>query len=138
MPRLYAYLIAIAGCIAILGGAAWKIDSSAYKRGKGDCMAERQANAEKAQAEVNRRDERSAEARTSMLDYLAAEKPAIEIRTHDTITKVETLYLEKPIPAGQCVRPAGVRTALEQTRERDNAAARGLRYGADPPSPAHP
>ena len=127
MTRLTAYLIAVAATLAVIGYAAWQIDRKAYARGYAAAEAVHAKAAAKAQAATDLRDQRTAEARTSMLDYLAAEKPAIEIRTHDTITKVRTVYRDHPIPAGACVRPERVQAELDAARERANRALGALR-----------
>ena len=81
------------------------------------------ASAQKDQtaAKVDEQAQASSEARTTMLDYLAAQKPAIEIRTHDTITKIREVYRDKPMPA-VCVRPDSVRDSLNAARDSANAA----------------
>ena len=96
-------------------------DHNGASRERDRCKANKADNQDKAAVEVNRRDEHSAEARTSMLDYLAAEKPAIEIRTHDTITKIREVYRDKPMPA-VCVRPDSVRDSLNAARDSANAS----------------
>lgn len=126
--RFYAYLIAVAATLAIVGWAAFQIDRRAYQRGYAASEAIHAKAAAKAQAAIDLRDQRSAEARTSMLDYLAAEKPAIETRTHDTITEIRKVYVDRPLPA-VCARPERVQASLDAARERANAAASGLRLG---------
>lgn len=81
------------------------------------------ASAQKDQtaAKVDEQAQASSEARTTMLDYLAAQKPAIEIRTHDTITKIREVYRDKPMPA-VCVRPDSVRDSLNAARDSANAS----------------
>ena len=109
------------GATLALIGAFLLGDHMGASRERDRCKANKADNQDKAAVEVNRRDEHSAEARTSMLDYLAAEKPAIEIRTHDTITKIREVYRDKPMPA-VCVRPDSVRDSLNAARDSANAS----------------
>lgn len=128
MTRLYVILIAIAGCLAILGGAAWKIDSAAYKRGKGDCMAERQVNADKAQAQIDHRDTKAAANNTSMLDYLRANIPPIQAKADESAAQIVTIYRDRIVRVGddQCSRPSGVQAELDAARARANGTGAAL------------
>lgn len=132
----YLYAATLAALVGIIGWAAWSLYASGKAAGIAECQAERVEAAAKVQTAIDLRDQRTAEARTSMLDYLAAEKPAIEIRTHDTITKVRTIYRDRPI-AGECIRPDGVSDALSEARDNANRAASGLRSSTHAPDTTH-
>ena len=90
-------------------------------------VAEAGANAQTiARAESERRDTAASSATQSMLDYLGANLPSIETRTHDTIERIRTVYRDRPVPA-VCQRPDSVRAELDAARARANGAApRGL------------
>lgn len=90
-------------------------------------VAEAEANAQaSARIESERRDTAASAATQSMLDYLGANLPAIETRTHDTIERIRTVYRDRPVPA-MCQRPDSVRAELDEARSRANGtSARGL------------
>ena len=114
-----AYL-ALAAILALIG-AYWLGDHNGVSRERDRNTAAASVQKDKVAAKVDEQAQASSEARTSMLDYLAEQKPAIEIRTHDTITKIRQVYVDKPLPA-ICVRPASVQTRLDAARDAVNAA----------------
>lgn len=88
-------------------------------------VADDQAKAqEAARKESERKDSASSSATQSMIDYLGANLPAIETRTHDTIERIRTVYRDRPVPA-VCQRPDSVRTELDAARARANSTATG-------------
>lgn len=88
-------------------------------------VADDQAKAqEAARKESERKDSASSSATQSMIDYLGANLPAIETRTHDTIERIRTVYRDRPVPA-VCQRPDSVRTELDAARARANGTATG-------------
>lgn len=121
--KLYGYAFLAAAALALVAFGAYRVHSSIFEAGKAACEAAHAAAAKKAQAEVDRREVVSAEASTTMLDYLAANLPATEIRTHETVERIRTVYRDHPVPA-VCVWPDGVRSALGEAIDRANAAAR--------------
>jgi hypothetical protein len=123
MSRIYAYAAVALGACLLLAAAAHSLYQAGKEAGANACKAAHARAAEKAGAEVQRREAASAEASVDMLAYLSANLPAIEIRTHETVERVRTEYRDRPAPAG-CVRPDGVLDALEASRQRANAAAR--------------
>ena len=137
MIRVYAYLAAL----AVVIGAMLYIDHRGYERGKMACQAERAANVEKVQQAIDLRDQRSADVRVDMLDYLRVTVPPIEIRTHDTIERIRTVYENRVIPADCRVaiaRPERVSEELSKARNAANAAVGNLRRTTpvtDPRSP---
>lgn len=126
-----ALMLVVAGLSYTQGKAA----------GKTQCLAERSIAADKAQTAIDLRDQSSATARVDMLDYLRVTVPPIEIRTHDTIERIRTVYENRVIPADCRVaiaRPERVSEELSKARNAANAATRGLRRTTpitDPRSP---
>lgn len=121
--KAYVYAALAAVALALVVGGALRLRASGFEAGKASCEAAHAIAAAKAQVEVERREVVSADARTSMLDYLAANLPATEIRTHETVERIRTVYRDHPVPA-VCVWPDGVRSALGEAIDRANAAAR--------------
>ena len=121
MSRLYVYATIVAATLGLAAWAAASIYNAGKVAGAADCEQAHAKAAAEAQAESTRREQASSDARTSMLNYLAAEKPAIEIRTHDTITEIRKVYVDRPLPA-ECIRPASVQASLDKARDSANAA----------------
>ena len=125
MGKLYAYLAVALGAVLLVGFAARSLYTTGRDAGRALCEADHTKAAETARAEEARREAASAKAGTSMLEYLAANIPPVEIRTHETVEVVRTLYRDRPVPVG-CVWPDGVHDELEAARQRANAAASRL------------
>lgn len=123
--KAYAYAALALGAFVLLGAAAHSLYSAGKEAGANACETRHADAAEKAGAEVQRRETAAASASIDMLDFLSRNLPAAEIRTHETVEVVRTEYRDLPVPAG-CVRPDGVHDVLEQARQRANAAARRL------------
>lgn len=134
MLRVY---LAVAFAAALIGAGLW-IDHRGYERGKTACQAERAEAVEKVQTAIDLRDTRTAQTRVDMLDMLRVTIPPIEVRTHDTITKIRTIYKDRPIDVGACSRPSGVQSALDEARGRANSAVSGVRLPAPRPDTANP
>lgn len=134
MIRVY---LTLGLCAALIAAGLW-LDHRGYERGKTDCQAERAESVQKVQAAIDLRDTATAQTRVDMLDMLRVTIPPIEVRTHDTITKIRTVYRDRPVDPGACARPDGVQTALDEARERANAAASGVRRAAPWPDTANP
>lgn len=137
MIRVYAYLAAL----AVVIGAMLYIDHRGYERGKMACQAERAANVEKVQQAIDLRDQRSADVRVDMLDYLRVTVPPIEIRTHDTIERIRVVYKYRAIPAdcaASIARPQRVSDELNAARESANKAVSSVRRTTPIPDPRSP
>ena len=109
------------GLLLALIGTHWYAYSAGVSRERDRNTAAASAQKDATAVKVDEQAQASSDARTTMLDYLAEQKPAIEIRTHDTITKIRQVYVDKPLPA-VCVRPASVQTRLDAARDAANAA----------------
>lgn len=100
--------------------------------GKTECIAERSIAADKVQTAIDLRDQSSATARVDMLDYLRVTVPPIEIKTHETIERIRTVYKDRVITA-ECAasvsRPQRVQDDLNAARERVNATISPVRLG---------
>lgn len=83
--------------------------------------AEQSAAKDKAAVAITARDAVSTAAYTNMLDYLRANIPATEIRTHDTVERIRTVYRDRPM---SCVheRPASVQAELDAANDAARAA----------------
>ena len=114
-----AYL-AIALLIALIG-SHWYAYSAGVSREHDRNAAAATAQKDATAVKVDTQAQASSDARTTMLDYLAEQKPAIEIRTHDTITKIRQVYVDKPLPA-VCVRDDRVQASLDAARDSANSA----------------
>jgi uncharacterized protein HemX len=113
LALLLALGIALAGDYALYERAEAKTAAlDAYK-------VQVQAAQDATAAEAKRRDEASASAGSDMLAYLAAQLPPIEVRTHDAIARVRTIYRDSPVA---CLRPDGVQQELDAARNRIAAA----------------
>lgn len=109
------------GLLLALIGTHWCAYSAGVSREHDRNAAAASAQKDAVAAQVDSHAQASSDARTSMLNYLAAEKPAIEIRTHDTITEIRKVYVDRPLPA-ECIRPASVQASLDKARDSANAA----------------
>lgn len=109
------------GAVLALIGAFLLGDHMGVSRERDRNTAAASVQKDQTAVKVDEQAQASSEARTTMLDYLAAQKPAIEIRTHDTITKIREVYRDKPMPA-VCVRPDSVRDSLNAARDSANAS----------------
>lgn len=123
----YALWLALGACVAMgtLAGVqtlrlAWAKADLATEQAK-TATAEAIAQ-EAARKESERKDAASSSATQSMLDYLGANLPAIETRTHDTIERIRTVYRTTPA-AAVCQRPDSVRIELTAARARANGTA---------------
>lgn len=129
--KLYLYAAAIAALIGILSWAGWSLYSAGKDAGIAECQAERVEAAGKAQEAIDLRDQRSADSRIDMLDLLRVTIPPIEIKTHETVERIRTVYKDRPIPAvcsAAIARPDRVQADLNAARERANAAVGGVRH----------
>lgn len=117
MTRIYVYVALLASVLALLGYGAHKT----YQAGYAASEAKHAVAATKAADEVSRREQASAEASGSMLDYLAANLPQVETKTHEAIERVRIVYRDRPVPA-VCEWPDSVLSELNQARDRANAA----------------
>lgn len=117
--RGWVYVVAA----AFLVFCAWRAFEWAAGIGAARCELRHTAAADTAAVEVNRRAAASADASTSMLDYLRANLPPIQSQTYASIERVRTVYRDHPIHDSGCVRPAGVQSELDAARARANAAA---------------
>lgn len=124
----YLLWIKLAAAAALLGGAAWGVwhayrtlDAAAYQRGYDARIAEEADSAGATQIESSRREQASADTSRTFHQDLAAALPAVEASTHETETRVRTIY--RSVPVHDCLRPAGVLRELEAARQRANAAA---------------
>ena len=114
-----AYL-ALAAILALIG-SHWYAYSAGVSREHDRNVAAASAQKDATAVKVDTHAQASSDARTTMLDYLAEQKPAIEIRTHDTITKIRQVYVDKPLPA-VCVRDDRVQASLDAARDSANKA----------------
>lgn len=112
------------GFLLALIAAYWLGDHNGSVRATDHAIAQKAVNQDKTAAETNRRDEASAQARTTILDYLAS-IPKTEARSNDAAERVRVIYRDTP---AKCVpdRPDGVQAELEQARAAANAAASGV------------
>jgi hypothetical protein len=124
--RIYAYIAALAAVL----GVVWFVYDQGEKAGRNACETEHTNAANTAQKEIDRREVASSDASESMLDYLRANLPPIEVQANEAVERVRTIYRDRPVPAGSCVRPDGVQGELDAARERANTAARGLQHAA--------
>src|SRR5687767_4186562 len=109
--RAYVYAAVVAAALALLAGGAYRLHSAGFEAGQAACEAAHAAAATKAGTEVERREVASAAASTSMLDYLQANLPPIETRTHAAVERIRTVYRDRPVPAA-CQWPDRVRQEL--------------------------
>lgn len=131
--RGYLLLGAIAAVVLALSGAGWWIYAEGKQSGKAECQSERVEASNEAQQAIDERDRTASEARNSMLDYLATQKPAIEIKTHETVERIRTVYKDRVITAdcaASVARDDRVRLDLNAARDRANAAVSGVRLTA--------
>jgi hypothetical protein len=133
VTRVYIAAALVAITLAACAFVYHKGDAAGYAR----AQAEHAKAADKAAAEMARREGESSAASVDMLAYLRANLPPIEERSHDAVERVRTIYRDHPVAAA-CVRPDGVQAELDAARQRANAALRGLRPAgnADAAAPA--
>jgi len=124
--KAYAYAVALAVLIALLAFAHHTVFEAGKAAGATACQEEHARAAAAARVETDRREVASSAATTDMLDYLRANLPPIEAKTHDAVERIRTIYRDRPVAVG-CVRPDGVRAELDAARQRANATARGVR-----------
>lgn len=120
--RGYVYAGLAVAALALVAYAAHSVHEAGKEAGKAACLQERANVAAKTAVEVDRRDVASASASDTMLSYLAANMPPIELKTHEAAERVRTVYRDRSVPVG-CTRPAGVQDELDAARARVNAAA---------------
>ena len=136
---MQGYLAAIGLAFMVVIGAVGYTQGKAA--GKTACIAERSIAADRVQSAIDLRDQSSATARVDMLDYLRVTVPPIEIRTHDTIERIRTVYKDRVIPADCRVaiaRPERVSEELSKARNAANAAVGNLRRTTPVPDPRSP
>lgn len=118
----YLYAVAI---VAILL-THWFAYTTGREHSDNACAAARALNQGKVQTAIDLRDTASAEVQVTMLDYLRVTTPAIERIKYETITRVQKVYVDRPIPA-DCHYIDGVQAELDAARDRANRAASGMR-----------
>lgn len=111
---------AVAAAVLLL--FAWGAYIKGGEHTRNAMLAEQATRIEVAQTAIDLRDVKASEAPITMLDYLRVTLPPIEIKTHETIERIRTVYKDRPLPA-LCEHAPLVRAELEAARVRANAAA---------------
>lgn len=120
--REYAYAVLAIAALALLGWAT----SSVYEAGKtadeASCEKVHRYVADAAAAEVSRKEQVGAYLSNSMLSYLAANLPPIELKTHEAAERVRIIHRDRsPV---HCARAVRVQQELDSARERAASAGR--------------
>ncbi len=118
------------GLLIALIGSHWYAYSAGVSREHDRNAAAASVQKDKAQAAIDLRDQSSATALVDMLDYLRVTVPPIEIRTHDTIERIKTVYKDRIITAdcsAAIARPERVSDELNAARESANKAISSMR-----------
>jgi hypothetical protein len=126
-----------AAVVAALLLFAWGAYVKGGEHTRNAMLAEQATRIEVAQTAIDLRDVKASEAPIAMLDYLRVTLPPIEIKTHETIERIRTVYKDRPLPA-LCEHAPLVRAELEAARERANAAASRMRRTAAVADPSGP
>ena len=129
------------GLLIALICSHWYAYSAGVSREHDRNVAAASAQKDAVAGQVDQNAQSSATASTNMLDYLAAQKPAIEIRTHETTERIRTVYKDRNVPAACTAvvqRPDSVQAELDAARDRANAAIRSLPVGTPVASTADP
>jgi len=118
-----AYL-ALALLIALIG-SHWAAYSAGVSRERDRNVAASAARKDAVAVQVDTQAQASADARTTMLDYLAS-IPTIEVRSHEAAERVRIIYRDTP---AVCVatRPDSVRKELDAAYSAATTAIRAVR-----------
>lgn len=139
--RGYLLLGAIAAVVLSLAGAGWWIYTEGKRAGVAECQAERVEASGTAQEAIDLRDRTASASRIDMLDLLRVTIPPIEIKTHETVERIRTVYKDRVVSAdcaASVARDDRVRIDLNAARDRANAAVSGLRLGEPVTRATHP
>lgn len=130
--RAYLILAGIIALIAYGGGLYWLGDHNGVTRERDRNTAAASVLKDATAVKVDEQAQASSEARTTMLDYLAA-IPKIEATTNDSAERVRIVYREaaaKAVP-GACPRfsprPERVRTELDAAYRATATAVSAMR-----------
>ncbi|MBN8922336.1 MAG: hypothetical protein BGP10_12480 [Rhodanobacter sp. 68-29] len=130
MTRLYLYAaIALVMALLIAGAVIERAHYGATRYAAGEMAGRDAVLADDARAAAQLQQQRaqldqfSAVAGTALHSFLGKQLPAIEAQSHASVESIRTIYRDRPVPADQCARPAGVQAELDQAVDAANAAA---------------
>ena len=126
----YLFWIKIGAAAVLVAAIVWAvvahdnhIAKANYTAGYNARVAEEMTSAAKAKAAADWLDKLGAQATANFHTQLNTDLPQIEGTTNATAERVKIVYRDHPVPAGACVRPAGVVRELEAARTAANSAA---------------
>lgn len=131
MPWANILLRYVLPALAVIGLCWWGYDT-VYDRGYAACQAEAAAVASKVE---NRNDTAASQAGSALNEELGQKLPAAEEAAHESVERIRTVYIDRPVPAG-CAWSGGVLDELEAGRAAANRAVRSGSGSSDTADPA--
>lgn len=127
-----AYLL-LAAILALIG-THWYAYSAGESRERDRNTASASVQKDKTAELIDQRDQRSATNNTSMIDWLAANIPPIQVKADESAERIRTVYRDRVVTVGaECSRPAGVQVELDAARARANSTGTALQAPAYAP-----
>lgn len=119
-----ALAFVVVGALTVLGVVHWGTGryEAGVTDGRNQVLASYAQTAQQLQRSQDSLAAYSAAAGQQLNHMLGTALPTIQGQTHDTVETIRTVYVDHPVPAGSCGRPAGVQQALDDAVDRANAA----------------
>ena len=126
----YLFWIKIGAAAVLVAAIVWavvahdkRIATSNFTAGYNKRVAQEVVTTAKAKAAADKLDKAGSQITTDFHAKIAAEIPQIEDTTNARAEQVKIIYRDRQLPAGACIRPAGVVRQLDAARAAANAAA---------------